>query len=93
MLEIRLNCEHCNTSLPNDSDKAMICTYECTFCSDCVENVLENVCPKCGGGFEKRPTRPKTQLEKYPPRQDRVYRPILFNKFLEKNKNINPRER
>jgi len=38
----------------------MICTYECTFCADCVENVLHNVCPNCGGGFEKRPVRPVT---------------------------------
>jgi hypothetical protein len=23
-----------------------------------VEGVLENVCPNCGGGFERRPVRP-----------------------------------
>ncbi len=39
----------------------MICTYECTFCSDCVTNILHNVCPNCGGGFEKRPIRPATE--------------------------------
>ena len=38
----------------------MICTYECTFCRDCVETVIGNVCPNCGGGFEKRPVRPAT---------------------------------
>ena len=36
----------------------MICTIECTFCRDCVETVLSNVCPNCGGGFEQRPIRP-----------------------------------
>jgi hypothetical protein len=36
----------------------MICTIECTFCRDCVEGVLSNVCPNCGGGFERRPIRP-----------------------------------
>lgn len=36
----------------------MICTYECTFCRPCVETVLANVCPNCGGGFQQRPVRP-----------------------------------
>lgn len=93
MLEIRLNCENCNVPLPNDSDKAMICSYECTFCQDCVENILMNVCPNCGGGFEKRPTRPKAQLTKYPPRADAVLKPVKENTFLEANRNIDPRLR
>ena len=93
MLEIRQCCENCGKSLPNESNVAMICSYECTFCKDCVENVLENVCPNCGGGFEKRPTRPKDQLKKYPPRKDKVVKPITKNKYLEGNSNVNPRER
>lgn len=36
----------------------MICSYECTFCKDCVDTVLGNVCPNCAGGFEQRPIRP-----------------------------------
>ncbi len=71
----------------------MICTYECTFCAECVENVLENVCPNCGGGFEKRPTRPHSHLDKSPMRTDKVFKPIEFNKFLETNRNIDPRKR
>ncbi len=96
MLEIRLNCENCNKSLPNESSEVMICTYECTFCTDCVENIMLNVCPNCGGGFEKRPTRPKEELIKHPPRKEEVYKPInmeTFNKLLNKNRNINPRKR
>jgi hypothetical protein len=93
MLEIRQSCENCDKSLPNDSNEAMICTYECTFCKDCVENVLENVCPNCGGGFERRPTRPNEQLKKHPARIDKVYKPIKLNKFLETNKIIDPRKR
>jgi hypothetical protein len=57
MLELRPTCEHCNTPLPPDSTEAMICSYECTFCRDCVTR-LQNVCPNCGGGFEPRPVRP-----------------------------------
>jgi hypothetical protein len=93
MLEIRQCCENCGKTLPNDSNEAMICTFECTFCVQCVENILENVCPNCGGGFEKRPTRPNSQLSKYPISSDRIFKPIEFNKFLEANKNINPRKR
>jgi hypothetical protein len=62
MLQLRPTCEHCNTPLPPDSLEARICSYECTFCASCVDNVLGNVCPNCGGGFEKRPIRPDTNL-------------------------------
>ena len=58
MLELRPSCEHCNRKLPADSVVAWICSYECTFCGDCVEQVLRNVCPNCGGGFMPRPVRP-----------------------------------
>jgi hypothetical protein len=36
----------------------MICSYECTFCAACVNDVLHDVCPNCGGGFVPRPIRP-----------------------------------
>lgn len=58
MLELRPTCENCNTALPPDSTQARICSYECTFCAACVERVLGNVCPNCGGGFVPRPIRP-----------------------------------
>jgi len=58
MLELRPSCENCNKPLPPNSVRARICSYECTFCADCVEHVLANVCPNCGGGFEPRPVRP-----------------------------------
>jgi hypothetical protein len=93
MLEIRQCCENCGKSLPNDSSEAMICSYECTFCMLCVENTLANVCPNCGGGFEKRPTRPKEQLKKFPMSIDKVFKPVEVNKFLETNKNLDPRKR
>lgn len=93
MLEIRQHCENCDRALPNDGLEAMICTYECTFCAECVENILQNVCPNCGGGFEKRPSRPKNELIKNPPRKDKVIKPVSFNKFLEANKNIEPNKR
>jgi hypothetical protein len=59
-LQLRPTCEHCSKPLPPDSLEAMICTFECTFCRTCVEQVIGNVCPNCGGGFCPRPIRPKT---------------------------------
>jgi len=77
-LELRPNCECCNRDLPPDSSLARICSYECTFCADCVDNVLFNVCPNCGGGFAPRPIRPATEwrpglsVAKRPPSCKRV---------------------
>ena len=60
-LELRPNCEYCDRDLPPDSTLARICSFECTFCADCVETRLRNVCPNCGGGFAPRPIRPMTE--------------------------------
>jgi len=57
-LQLRPNCEYCDKDLPPASMEARICSYECTFCADCAENKLGNVCPNCGGGFVPRPIRP-----------------------------------
>lgn len=95
-MEIRLNCENCDKPLPNESNEAMICTFDCTFCKDCVDTILSNVCPNCGGGFEKRPIRPKRYLEKYPPSDKKISNPIDFEKFkelLNEFKEIEPTKR
>ena len=59
-LELRPNCEYCDKDLPPETVDAYICTFECTFCTGCVAK-LHNVCPNCGGGFEKRPIRPSLE--------------------------------
>ncbi|MBR9844807.1 MAG: DUF1272 domain-containing protein [Algicola sp.] len=84
MLEIRPTCEHCNKSLPFDSTEAMICTFECTYCKDCVDSVLQQVCPNCGGHFEKRTIRPKHLLETYPVSTSIVHKPVDLNKHQER---------
>jgi len=82
MLELRPSCENCNTALPPASTQARVCSYECTFCADCVDLVLGNVCPNCGGGFERRPVRPARNwkndnyLGKDPALSDPKYRPV-----------------
>ena len=58
MLQLRPNCEYCDKDLPPQAAEARICSYECTFCATCVETVLHDVCPNCGGGFQPRPIRP-----------------------------------
>src|SRR5215467_9621238 len=60
-LQLRPNCEYCDKDLPPAAAEARICTYECTFCADCVERELHDVCPNCGGGFTPRPIRPATE--------------------------------
>ncbi|RKE98452.1 DUF1272 domain-containing protein [Ichthyenterobacterium magnum] len=89
MLEIRPTCEHCNKDLPFNSKEAMICTFECTYCKDCVENILHEICPNCGGGFEKRPIRPERLLEKYPVSTKIVHKPVDLEKHKERIKNNN----
>jgi uncharacterized protein len=78
-LQLRPNCEYCDKDLPPSSMEARICSYECTFCTDCVESRLANVCPNCGGGFAPRPIRPAREwrpgisVAKHPPSDKRVH--------------------
>jgi hypothetical protein len=74
VLELRPSCECCDVDLPPDSTQARICTYECTFCADCVENRFHDVCPNCGGNFVPRPIRPAAKLLKDPASTTRVLR-------------------
>jgi hypothetical protein len=74
MLALRPNCECCDRDLPPDSRDAMICTFECTFCKDCVEGPLKGACPNCGGNFASRPIRPAAMLVKYPASTERIFK-------------------
>lgn len=102
MLEIRPNCECCDKDLLPDSTDAMMCTYECTFCKACVEDVLQNVCPNCGGGFTQRPIRPKAErrsglsVKHQPASQKRVHTKYSIEElkaFSAKYNHIRPQER
>jgi hypothetical protein len=72
LLELRPNCECCDKDLPPSAADAMICTFECTFCRNCVETKLGGTCPNCGGNFAARPIRPEGKLAKNPPSTVRV---------------------
>ena len=88
MLEIRPSCEHCNKALPFDSSEAMICTFECTFCSACVSEVLREICPNCGGNFTQRPIRTKQLLMKYPVSKTKVHKPVDVQEHLKRIKKL-----
>lgn len=72
MLELRPNCERCDSDLPPESPLAMICSFECTFCAPCVE-ALAGVCPNCGGNLVPRPIRPLHELKNHPASTVRVH--------------------
>ncbi|WP_426161898.1 DUF1272 domain-containing protein [Pseudoduganella sp. R-34] len=75
MLQMRPNCECCNKDLPPGAQDALICSFECTFCADCVDEKLHGKCPNCGGDFAPRPTRATAKLEKYPASTERIFKP------------------
>ncbi|MGY4827529.1 DUF1272 domain-containing protein [Sphaerotilaceae bacterium SBD11-9] len=102
MLELRPDCENCQKPLTPNATDAMICSFECTFCADCVNRVLANVCPNCGGGFCARPVRParnwkgENYLGKYGARTEPKHRPVdakAHAAFASSIHNIPPQER
>ena len=74
-LELRPNCELCDRDLPPQSYEARICSNECTWCADCADTVLHNVCPNCGGELVRRPVRPAAKLVNNPASTERVLKP------------------
>lgn len=75
MLELRPHCECCHLDLPPDSPRAMICSFECTFCADCVAQRLHGVCPNCGGELVRRPVRPADALVRHPASTVQIFNP------------------
>jgi hypothetical protein len=79
MLTLKPNCECCDRDLPPESDEARICSFECTFCADCVASRLPGgTCPNCGGELVKRPVRPADRLGKFPASRERVRKAHAF---------------
>ncbi|HJE70955.1 DUF1272 domain-containing protein [Pseudomonas oryzihabitans] len=64
MLDMRTSCEHCAKALPMESEEALICSYECTFCAACAAGPLQGRCPNCQGELLRRPRRvPKDTMD------------------------------
>lgn len=74
MLEMRPDCERCGADLTAEASGAFICSFECTFCARCADD-LDDICPNCGGELMDRPTRAKPLQENYPPSTVRKHRP------------------
>ncbi|MCY1286810.1 hypothetical protein D9M68_205290 [compost metagenome] len=74
MLELRPGCECCDRDLPGDSLDALICSFECTFCTDCGAR-LGGHCPNCGGPLLPRPPRLGAALARHPASTARVFKP------------------
>jgi glutathione S-transferase len=72
MLKLKPNCERCDKNLPPIDGKAYICSFECTFCSDCTKQIFRHVCPNCNGNLVLRPTRPAAKLISHPAQQVRT---------------------
>ena len=72
MLEMRPNCETCDVDLGPDATNAFICSFECTYCQDCVQGVHGGQCPNCQGNLMPRPTRTGAMILKYPASLKRV---------------------
>ena len=74
MLEMRPDCERCGTDLPAARHGAFICSFECTFCAECADE-LDERCPNCGGELVDRPTRTGKALKDHPASSERRHRP------------------
>jgi uncharacterized protein len=55
MLDMKPACEKCETDL-GDRAEARICSYECTFCVACADE-MASVCPNCSGELVARHKR------------------------------------
>ena len=84
MLEMRVNCECCDASLPPGSTKARICSFERTYCSKCAEKDLGGKCPGCKGELMERPRRAAKYLAEYPPTTKAEPRPPKVKKTTAK---------
>ncbi|WP_292903543.1 DUF1272 domain-containing protein [Niveispirillum sp.] len=72
---MRPGCECCDRDLPADLAGAFICSFECTWCRDCTEQVLKGTCPNCGGTLSPRPPRARIKWDRYPPSTVRIFKP------------------
>ena len=73
MLEMRPDCERCGTDLLAHVAGAFICSFECTFCAECTDD-LDDRCPNCGGELMDRPSRTRALQAKHPASTERRHK-------------------
>ena len=74
MLEMRPDCERCETDLLADKPGAHICVFECIFCDACTNGPLAGICPNCSGELKQRPVRATALLKRFPASPGRKYK-------------------
>lgn len=72
MLAMHPDCQRCGADLPANAGGAFICSFECTFCAECADQ-LDERCPTCGGELLDRPTRVGAALKKFPAATERRF--------------------
>jgi hypothetical protein len=73
MLAMHPDCQRCGTDLPADAGGAFICSFECTYCADCADE-LDERCPECGGELLDRPARTGAALKRNPAATERRFK-------------------
>lgn len=73
MLAMHPDCERCGANLPAEAPGAFICSFECTFCANCAEE-LDDRCPNCGGELMDRPSRSAALQQKAPASAKRKFK-------------------
>lgn len=61
MLAMKPECERCQSEL-HAMGEAYVCSYECTFCAECHDQ-LDGICPNCAGELVRRPRRVPRKAE------------------------------
>jgi len=61
MLKMKAQCENCKARTESQGE-AYICSYECTFCKKCTDD-MNAICLKCDGELLMRPRRLKNPVE------------------------------
>ncbi|WP_420806517.1 DUF1272 domain-containing protein [Dasania marina] len=53
-------------------NQAVFCAFECTFCQNCLVNILNNIRPNCFGNLVQRLIQSAAELKNYPASTKRV---------------------
>src|ERR1700694_3136881 len=75
MLDMRPNCECCDRDPSPGDEDVFICSFECTWCTECVGTFPAQSSPNCGCTLTRRPPRAPDKLISSPASEERVVKP------------------
>ena len=85
---LKPNCECCDADLPPEQSGAVVCSFECTFCETCAEQLLGYRCPNCGGELLPRPRRAADKLTQRPASSERVLKEHKCRSYREQTETL-----